>query len=207
MERVEVRPKPWRLGAMVVGALGFSVAGVGTAVYGEPFEVVIGLLAVVFFGGGMVLALPALARRRFVTLTLTPMGIEANGALAPWEDIEAVGVAKVSTKLFGIRLTRYDRYLASMSSTDRGHGRAAHALVLQTGRRRHRTDRRSRPTGLCPKRFVARTGIAVEPQYERMGSDVQPLLLDRRLPAFVTFVEEYRRSVQDDPELDSSAET
>ena len=206
MERVEVRPKLWRLGAIVVGALGFSAAGVAMIIYGGLFEFVIGLVAVFFFGGGMVLTMLALARRRFVTLTLTPIGIEANGGLAPWEDIEAVGVMKQPTKLFGIRLTSYDRYLASMSSTDRGmaerHMRwffrpiaAVTGLIGGAGLLGYARNVSSLEQSLRWNRTTSGWDLTFS-----------PLMLDRRLPAFVTFVEEYRRGVQDDPELDSSAE-
>lgn len=148
MERVEVRPKLWRLGAIVVGALGFSAAGAVMIIYSGPFE----------------------------------------------------------AKLFGIRLTSYDRYLASMSSTDRGMAERHMRWFLRPI---------AAVTGLIGgagllgyARNVSSLEQSLRWNRTTSGWDLtfSPLMLDRRLPAFVTFVEEYRRGVQDDPELDSSAE-
>ncbi|XRQ08587.1 hypothetical protein ACN3XK_70845 [Actinomadura welshii] len=184
-------------------ALGFSAFGVAMVVHGGPFAVVFGLFTVVFFGGGMARAMLTAARRRFVTLTLTPQGIEVNGGIVPWEDVEAVGVGDVSTKLFGIRLTRYDRYVASMTP-------AARAEIERSMRWFWRPV--AAVGGLLGGAGLtkfARTASSLERglRWSRTTSGwdltFSPAMLDRRLAKFVAFVEDYRRRVHDEREAAS----
>lgn len=206
MDRVEVRPRLWLLGTALVGALGFSALGLAMVVYGDPFAIVFGLVTVLFFGGGMTFAMLLSARRRFVSITLTPLGIEVNGGLVPWEDVAAVGVVKASTKLLGIRLTSYDRYLASMTS------------AAQIGSEEH-VRWFSRPVaaidGLLPGAGLAkyaRTASSLERglrwNRRNFGWDLtfSPVMLDRPLISFVAFVEDYRHRVYDERQSDPSTE-
>ena len=88
------------------------MSGDGEAVLG-------GLLAIVFFGGGGLVAIPRLLWRK-VTLVLTSEGLEQRypegSAHIPWQDVEQVGlVSAYSTTMPGIRLNSYDEYLDNMS--------------------------------------------------------------------------------------------
>lgn len=117
-QTIEVRPKVNKNATlMTIGCAIFTIAGLWMVFSGE--EVFAGLLAIVFFGGGGLYAIPKMLRRK-VSLVLTPEGIEqryAEGsAYIPWSDVEKVGIVSVfSNKMVGIRLTSYDRYLDRMS--------------------------------------------------------------------------------------------
>ena len=115
---IEIRPKAKKNAVLVgIGCALFSIAGLWMVFSGE--EVLAGLLAIVFFGGGGFYAIPKLLRRQ-VSMALTPEGIEqryAEGnAYIPWSDVEKVGIISIfSNKMVGIRLKSYDRYLGRMS--------------------------------------------------------------------------------------------
>lgn len=206
MDRVEVRPRLWLLGTALAGALGFSALGLVMILYGDPFAIVFGVITVIFFGGGMAYAMLVSARRRFVSFTLTPLGIEVNGGLVPWEDVEAVGVVKASTKLLGIRLTSYDRYLASMTPAAR-IGTEPHMRWFL------------RPIaaidGLLPGAGLTnsvRTASSLERglrwNRRNFGWDLtfSPIMIDRPLVRFVAFVDDYWRRVYDERQSDPSTE-
>ncbi|QKW32857.1 hypothetical protein HUT06_01405 [Actinomadura sp. NAK00032] len=194
MERVEIRPRPWLLGMVLAGALGFSAFGLAAVVYGDSGAIAFGLVTVIFFGGGTTSAMLIMARRRFVSLTLTPLGIEVNGGLIPWEDVQAVGVMKASTELLGIRLARYDRYVASMMPADR---------IVAEERMRWFLRPIAAIDGLFPGAGlgnIARTASSLE-RGLRLGRNrfgwefvFSPVMIDRPLVSFVAFVEDYRRS-------------
>ena len=125
LEPFEVRPRIIR--NMIIGFLGsgaFVALGAWLTWYKLIAGIIIGLPAIIFFGHIMLLDVPRLARRR-VTMTLTPEGIvqhdPSGNSLIPWDDVEEIGVATVSsirstsTKLAGVRLRSYERYLNSMS--------------------------------------------------------------------------------------------
>lgn len=202
-DRFVVRPRWWLLALTVAGCLGFTAMGLIAIASGEVYLILVGLLPVAFFGGGLVLSGRFVARRGLVHLTLTPAGIElATGGLLPWEDIEAVGTVRFKIdktskiKLLGIRLSRYDRYLASvppMQRLDMERGLLwflkPFALVLSGFEKGNllqsfASDVSSLETGLRWSR-------------EQTGWDYtfSPVWLDRPTEQFVDFVERYRRLV------------
>jgi hypothetical protein len=78
-----------------------------------------GLLSVVFFGGGGLLIAYKFLRHP-VTFVLTKDGTEQRypqGSIhILWADIEQVGIFRAATsKMVGMRLTTYERYLRNMS--------------------------------------------------------------------------------------------
>ena len=195
-DRFVVRPRWWLLALTAAGCLGFTAVGLMAIASGEVFGILVGLLGVAFFGGGGVLLALFVARRGLSQLTLTPAGIElATGGLVPWEDIEAVGTVRVETKLLGIRLNRYDRYLASVPPIQRveieRHVRwfakpmalAASGLGKRGLLRSFVRDVSSLQTGLRWSR--AHTGWDLT---------FSPVWLDRPIEQFVGLLECYRRS-------------
>lgn len=94
----------------------FSIVGLALIFSGE---IKLGLLTLLFFGGGGIYAIPKLLKRK-VSMVLSDNGIELfypqGSAFIPWADVEQCGIVRVfSTKLVGIRLRSYDRYLKKMS--------------------------------------------------------------------------------------------
>lgn len=117
-QTIEVRPKvnknvTW----MVITCSIFTLIGFWMVLSGE--EIFAGILAIVFFGGGGIYAIPKMMRRK-VSMVLTPEGIEQRyeegSAHIPWVDVEKVGIISMfSNKMVGIRLNSYDSYLNRMS--------------------------------------------------------------------------------------------
>jgi hypothetical protein len=120
-ETVEIQPRVVQ-NAIIAGILCamFAIGGIYMLISAEsPNDVLGGLLCVLFFGGCGLYSIPKLLRRK-VPIVLTPRGLEqryAEGtAFIPWEYIERVGIVSVaSSKMVGIRLRSYDRYLETMS--------------------------------------------------------------------------------------------
>ncbi len=119
-DRFEVRPRA-AINAILatIGCAGFTLAGIGIILSGAKVAVLAGLLSIFFFGVGGLYAIPRLARRR-VAMVLTRAGIEQcyqeGSTFIPWGDVETIGVFKIaSTKMVGVRLRTYERYLSSMS--------------------------------------------------------------------------------------------
>jgi hypothetical protein len=114
----EVRPRS-RRNAILVG-LGcgiFTIGGLWMIFSGEA--ILAGLLAVIFFGGGGLYAIPKLLRRD-ISMVLSSEGIEqqyAQGStFISWDDVEKIGIVSMfSNKMVSIRLSSYDRYLDDMS--------------------------------------------------------------------------------------------
>ena len=130
-----VRLMGMTLGAMVFVGLGaymcIAAPGLGAKI--------IGLVCVLFFGGGFALLLWKKLRDPIV-LTLTEDGIKPqSGGFIPWEDFEAVGIGRIEggapggTKVIGIRLKSYEGYLASFTPEERRLARAAAVAGKFTG--------------------------------------------------------------------------
>lgn len=202
-DRFVVRPRWWLLALTVAGCLGFTAMGLMMIASGEVYLILVGLLSVAFFGGGGMLLARFVARRGLWALTLTPAGIElSTGGLLPWEDIEAVGTLRFKIdktskiKLFGIRLSRYDRYLASVPTMQR--------VEMEWGLLRF-----LKPFALVFSGFengsllqsfatdVSSLETALRWNREQTGWDYafSPVWLDRPTEQFVAFVERYRRLV------------
>ena len=97
-------------------------------------SVVMGWVAILFFGGGGLLTLWAKLREPAV-LTLSAEGIKpASGGLILWDDFDAAGIGRIpaaggGTKVIGIRLKSYERFVKSFTPAElrrmRGAGTAA----------------------------------------------------------------------------------
>jgi hypothetical protein len=78
-----------------------------------------GLLGLAFFGGGGIYALRAMARTPWTIAfarDALEIRVEQYVSRIPWADIEAVGLITVAgQRMPAIRLSRYDRFLASFS--------------------------------------------------------------------------------------------
>lgn len=97
----------------------FTVGGLMLLTTGDILEKFGGLLCIAFFGVLGFIAVRKMWRQR-ATLTLTREGIRIQvGGFIPWSDFEDVGIGRVTaaagTKIIGIRLNRYDRYIGSFS--------------------------------------------------------------------------------------------
>jgi hypothetical protein len=121
LERHPVRPRPGKLILFVLGCLLFVGLGLWMAIMGGLIAKIAGLVAIAFFGGGLLLVMLVAIRRGGLTqLTLTESGIEvADGGTIPWSDVESVGVTTGSGNMVWLRLHSYDRYLASMTEQGR----------------------------------------------------------------------------------------
>jgi Protein of unknown function (DUF2982) len=115
---LEIRPKTSSNAALLgIGCAAFTLGGIWMVLSGEG--VFVGLLSIVFFGGGGLVAIPRLLRRK-VSFVLTSEALEQRypegSAYIPWRDVEQVGLASVfSTTMAGIRLKSYDKYLENMT--------------------------------------------------------------------------------------------
>lgn len=116
--RLEVRPRNTR-NAVIVGVLCLAFTAVGIAIVMSGENIRAGLLAVAFFGGGGLYGIRRMSRRP-VTMVLSEAGLQQcypeGNTTIPWEDIEQVGICRVSgTRMVGIRLRTYDRFLDNVS--------------------------------------------------------------------------------------------
>lgn len=126
LERHPVRPRPAKVSLFVLGCLAFVAVGTWLVITGGIIAIIAGLLAITFFGGGLLLVMvAAFARGGLTQLTLTRSSIEvADGGTIPWSDVEEVGAAEGS--MVWLRLSSYDRYLAS--TTDQGRRAATRKI-------------------------------------------------------------------------------
>ena len=93
----------------MVGYLIFVLLGIWFLT-GGPTQVVVGVLAIVFFGGFGAFASVRVLRRP--TLELSPSGIRlANGRGIRWEDVADVGEFRSTRRAVGIRLATPDAEL------------------------------------------------------------------------------------------------
>lgn len=102
--------------AALFGALGVVIL-VASPGWGPK---IVGLVSVLFFGGGFA-ALTVKKLRDPIVLELSVDGMKPqSGGFIPWEDFEAVGIGRIKgapggTKVIGIRLKSYEGYLASLT--------------------------------------------------------------------------------------------
>jgi len=119
-ERLDIKPKTARnVVLLVLGCSLFTVAGFYLMSMGEPQNIAVGLLCILFFGGGGLIMIPKLLRRK-VSMVLTREGMEQitpyGNAHVRWSDVEKVGMVSIfANKMVGIRLRNYDAYVHSMS--------------------------------------------------------------------------------------------
>lgn len=122
-EPLVVRPSARKLLPIVLGALGFVIVGVYLVTIGE---VLAGLAAIVFFGGGTGIVLAKAMRHGMSQLTLAPDGLHVHGAgTVAWDGIEAVGHSPGSGGMVWIRLRDPERFAAPATTN-----RALRRLML-----------------------------------------------------------------------------
>jgi hypothetical protein len=120
MDRLEIKPKSKRNAVLVAIGCGiFALVGVAMMLDGDGSDALVGMLCLLFFGIGGVIAIPKLFRRT-ISVVLTKQGIEQKhiygNALIRWSDIEEIGITKMfGQQMVGVRISNYDRYLADMS--------------------------------------------------------------------------------------------
>jgi hypothetical protein len=120
LARLEIRPKTGRnVLFLVVGCFAFTIAGFFMIRTGEVEKIAVGVLSVVFFGGGGLITAPKLMRRK-ISMVLSEHGVEQiaphGSAFIPWVDVEKLGTTSIFGNDFvGVRMGSYDRYIESMS--------------------------------------------------------------------------------------------
>src|SRR5205809_1280388 len=119
-DRLEIKPNAGRNAVILILLCSlFSIGGFFLVATGEPKAVAAGLLSIVFFGGGGLIAIPKMLRRK-VSMVLTREGMEQinpyGKSFIRWIDVEKLGVVSVhGSEMVGIRLRSYDAHLQSMS--------------------------------------------------------------------------------------------
>jgi hypothetical protein len=192
VDRHVVRPKPGKLIGFLLLSLMFVALSVWLVLAGSVIAVVAGILAIAFFGGGLILVVVLAFRRGGLSqLTLTPTGIEtAEGATVPWSDVEEVGATSGSGKMVWLLLNSYNRYAASMTARSRREAGwkirfmkpFAHLLRFLPLMRRYADRVRNPEDELAWNR-------------EHFGYDIgiSTAWLDRSPEEFVELLERYRR--------------
>lgn len=120
MRTIEIRPKLGATAFLIgAGCLVFTTSGLWLIFYlGKPADIAVGLLSILFFGGGSIFVFTKLFRRKN-SLMLTPEGIiqyfPYGSTFLPWEDIEDIGIFNVGmTEMVGVRLKTREKYLNSV---------------------------------------------------------------------------------------------
>lgn len=124
------RPKPaplvfsvskLRLLGMALLCVPFVLAGIYLiSKFPDWGSVLMGSVTVLFFGGGGLWVLWTKLRQPTV-LTLSGEGIKPeSGGLIPWDDFDAAGIGRIpggssGTKVIGIRLNSYERFVKSFT--------------------------------------------------------------------------------------------
>jgi hypothetical protein len=106
-EATVVRPRWWTLPVAGLGSLVFVVAGVAMVAVGGP-GAVIGVIAILFFGGGFVVAAPRLRPGRR-SLVVDGRGLEirdrSSSLRVAWDEVDTMGVVAINrTKMTSLRL-------------------------------------------------------------------------------------------------------
>lgn len=102
MQEIVVKPSIGRTVLLAALCLGFTLMGVWMIASGGWFNILLGAVAIAFFGvGGAVAFLKQ--RRQGMTFTLTPEGIVVgSGGRVPWANIARIGATKVGTAARGM---------------------------------------------------------------------------------------------------------
>jgi hypothetical protein len=194
-DRHVVRPRPWKLVLYLLGFLVFIAVSGFMIVTGNVLVVVVGLVGIAFFGGGLVMVVVFVARRGLSHLTLTRAGVRLrSGGTIPWADVEEVGVTKEPTTMVWLRLRDHDRYLASIppdgareSGVTIGFLKPfAHLLRFIPAMRRYAKQVRDHADELVWNR-----------QHFGFEVGISPAWLDRSPDRFVALLERYRASASD----------
>ena len=135
-----IRPsRGWNFVKLALLTVGMTAAcGAVVFIADSWFHIAIGAIGVIFFGGGGGFALWSMSRTPW-TIAFAPDALEIRRedhiTRAPWDDIETVGMVKMhGQKMPSIRLSSYDRYLASHSpETARAYGRRIGAMKWIAG--------------------------------------------------------------------------
>ena len=125
-QRIEIKPAKWRMYGLVAGMIAFSVAGVLIFLFSESLvDRCMGIVAVVFFGGGGALWVSKWLRNQHFRVAVAPVGLEiylvgagsgAGWQTIPWRDIEEFGTLKQGSAEFTtVKLRSYQSLLAGIS--------------------------------------------------------------------------------------------
>lgn len=143
-DRIEIQPPKLKIALKFLALEAFLVpASIFALLAGERLLVrLAGMVGVLFFGLGGVIALCAILTRKW-SFAITDDGIEVNTAKfgyrvahIPWRDVEAVGLATVAGQtMVGVRLLSCDAFLRSRLSSGRAdYGVAALIALLRATR-------------------------------------------------------------------------
>jgi hypothetical protein len=126
----------WKFAAAAVGALAFVVVGIALLYVPSIAVQAAGMLSVVFFGGFVGYGLLRHLRGRG-RLAILPGGLEIDlpgvpPRVLPWDEIEAIGVMKMSGQEFTtVRLRTYRSFLSGIEPPEARHAlRFFHSLRL-----------------------------------------------------------------------------
>jgi Protein of unknown function (DUF2510) len=98
----------------------FTLGGFFLLVTGDVAGVLAGILCIALFGVVGFIGVRKIWKQRTI-LTLSSEGIRPGaGGFIPWGDFESIGIGRIAagptgTKVLGIRLSSYERYLGSLS--------------------------------------------------------------------------------------------
>jgi hypothetical protein len=132
MEPIVLRPARGRLIALLVGAIGFVIAGLLIIVV-EPStkNVLVGVASIVFFGGGAVVFSRQLvdSRARFVLSDEGIMDSALNVGVIPWDNVvDATVQSLAGNSVIILRLRSMDAMLPRLSAIHRRLARRNKAL-------------------------------------------------------------------------------
>ena len=144
--RIEVRP-PKRKNVVKFVALEAQFIPLCLFCVIEPDEVfvrIVGIVGLLFFGVGGLLALYSMLARRW-SFAVSDAGIEINGnnlpligsrpGLIAWHDVETVGLADISgQRMVGVRLLTPDAYLTSGGVSMSSRQNRARRRLMQANR-------------------------------------------------------------------------
>jgi len=103
-QRFEVKPKTVRNVVLLTIGCGIFVLGGFFLMAQGGRGIFVGLLAILFFGGGGLFTIPKLARRP-VSMILTSDSLQQispyGDAVLLWQDIESIGISKVFSNKYG----------------------------------------------------------------------------------------------------------
>ncbi len=125
-QRIEIKPAKWRMYGLIAGIIAFSVAGVLIFLSSESLvDRFMGIVAVVFFGGGGAFWVSKWLRNQHFRVAVAPGGLEiylvgagagAGWQTIPWRDIEEFGTLKQGSAEFTtVKLKSYESLLAGIS--------------------------------------------------------------------------------------------
>lgn len=120
MKPLVFKPGLGGMAFLVAAVVGFTLAGLWMLTSDQWSTKFFGVLSILFFGVGGVLALIKMIKNRH-TLTADHAGIRpGNGGFVEWANVESIGKSNAGgTASLGVRVRDVDRYLASLTPAER----------------------------------------------------------------------------------------